>query len=125
MQPLHIPIFVGSMRWANSGLDAQTQQEAHEGRREVTSAGTACPARVTVEGKDGWQAIKPQELHDGVEGRFCCEVFAHRSMEPDRGPGIHKITGFDHVLALAQGISRDCRVILEIELNFLHRAGSL
>jgi hypothetical protein len=125
MQPLHIAIFVGSMRWADSGLDAQTQQEAHEGRREVASAGTARPARVTVEGEHRGQAIEPQELHDGVEGRVCCEVFAHRSMEPDRGPGIHKITGFDYVLALAQGISRDGRVILEIELNFLHRVGSL
>jgi len=44
-------------------------------------------------------------------------------MKPDGSACIDKITGFHHMLLLAQGISRHRRIIFEIDLNLLQWFG--
>jgi hypothetical protein len=86
-----------------------------------------CPREpwITVKGEHRGQTIALQELHEGVQSRFCREILANYGMKPDGGTCIDKITSFHHVLPLAQRLSRHRRVIFEIHLNLLQGFGPL
>ncbi len=75
---------------------------------KIASAGTAHPSAVTIKGQRGGQARGAQEADHRIEGAIAHEKHHGAGRLPqDGGTGVDKIEHFDHVLALALGISGD------------------
>ena len=121
MISLDVGIFVGTLRGTDVGHHPQGQQKAHQRRGKIAPAAAADPAGVAIEGKHAWPSRGPQERQDGLEGRLLPKGLMHLGRQQDRGPRIHKVTDFDHMLSFAFpiGISRDRGGVFEIHLHFL------
>src|SRR6266699_1550852 len=112
-------IFVGTLWGTDLRFNAQTQQKAPQGRGKITATGTAHPARITIKGQHGRQAIRAQEGDHGFQSGFRMKIITGLSTEQNRGPGIDKIEHLDDMLLFALGISGDAGGIFEIHLDLL------
>ena len=117
MISLDVGIQIGTLRGTDVRHHPQGQQKPDQRGGKIPPATTAHPTRITIEREHAWPSRGPQEGQDGLfaKGRM------HLGRQQDRGPGIHKVTDFDHMLAFAfpTGISRDRGGVFEIHLHFL------
>jgi hypothetical protein len=67
--------------------------------------------------------VLTQELHEGLQDSLGMIILVDIGSQQDRCPGVHKVKNLDHMLALAvaTGIRRDRRGVLEINLDLAPR----
>jgi len=103
----------------SAGFSPNTQQEAHQRRREIPPARTADKAGIVIKGEHGWQAMLAEKLGHGLQKGFGIEITPHLPIQPDRGARVHEIGNLHHMLLLALWISRHEAFILIISFILL------
>ncbi len=72
-----VGIEVGPVRRDDIGSHPKTEQEAHQGRREIASLGTAHQAGIIVKGEHARQAVQAEKLSHYLEERLGIEIATH------------------------------------------------
>src|SRR5215467_742721 len=89
---------VGLLLWllgrTDVWLNAQTEQEATESRREVSPTLAPHPSGIAIKGEHGRQPIAAQKGDHRIKGSLSTEIVAHLRFQQDGGACVHKVAGF-------------------------------
>jgi len=107
------------------GLHPKTEQEAHQGGREIPSTRTADQAGIIIKGEHARQAMLAEKLSHDLEERLGIELATRLAMQPDGGASIDEVGNLDDMRPLSFRIGGYATGIFEIELDFLARLPEL
>src|SRR5215472_1707974 len=96
-------VLVWPMRRTDVGFDLQTEQETAQRRRKISPGAATNPTGITIKGHLTRATVGLQKDDHRFHRCLFVEVLSGLGKQGDRCASIHKITHFDHMLALALG----------------------